>query len=210
MPEMGGSPFAGMPGMGGSPFMQSAGQRSSQSMKPETFQRELKLSLEELYTGVTKKLKVTRKRLNPNRQEDKILEVSVKPGMKAGTKFTFEREGDEEPGAPPSDIQFVIAEKEHLLYTRDASTNNLIHNAKISLADALCGTTISLKTLDGRNLSVAINEVVSPNYVKIVKNEGMPLPKEPGKRADLLIKFTIVFPSYIPNEKKSDLRRLLS
>lgn len=48
----------------------------------------LRLTLEELYTGVVKKLKITRKVLNPDqrstRSEAKILEVPVKCGWKAG------------------------------------------------------------------------------------------------------------------------------
>jgi len=61
-----------------------------------------------------------------NRQvpEEKQIEIDVKRGWKPGTKITFEGYGDEEPGLQSGDIQFVIQEKKHPIFTRDG--NDLI------------------------------------------------------------------------------------
>lgn len=133
---------------------------------------------------------------------------SLSAGWKKGTTVTFEGEGDEAPGVIPADIQFIVGEKEHATYAREGS--HLIHTARIPLADALCGTTLSLKTLDGRVLSIPVSEVVSPGFYKTIKNEGMPISKEPGKKGDLILKFNIAFPSYVSDSKKAQLRSLLS
>jgi DnaJ-class molecular chaperone len=37
----------------------------------------------------------------------------------------------------------------------------------------------------------------------------MPLSKKPGERGDLIIRFSIVFPKYLPDAKKAALRSLL-
>ena len=37
--------------------------------------------------------------------------------------------------------------------------NDLVYTARLPLADALCGTTINLTHLDGRPLSVPVQEV---------------------------------------------------
>lgn len=50
---------------------------------PEDVVKPLQLSLEDLYKGTTKKLKVTRK-LRDGRTVEKTCEVNVKPGWKAG------------------------------------------------------------------------------------------------------------------------------
>lgn len=51
----------------------------------------------------------------------KTLEIRLKPGWKAGTKITFEREGDETPQQEPGDIAFIIREKPHPDFSRDGS-----------------------------------------------------------------------------------------
>jgi len=64
-------------------------------------------------------------------------------------------------------------------------------------------------TLDGRVLSVPCPEVVAPGYEKAVKGEGMPLSKAPDTRGDLIIRFTVIFPEYLSEDKKLALRKLL-
>ncbi|XP_061343004.1 protein psi1-like isoform X4 [Gastrolobium bilobum] len=80
----------------------------------------------------------------------------------------------------------------------------------ISLVEALTGYTAQLTTLDGRNLTIPINSVVSPTYEEVVKGEGMPIPKEPSKKGNLRIKFNIKFPSRLTSEQKSGIKRLLT
>ena len=52
---------------------------------------------------------------------------------------------------------YILKEKEHDLFKRD--NDNLIYNAKIPLGKALVGCFVELPTLDGRILSVAINDI---------------------------------------------------
>ncbi|MCL4162530.1 UNVERIFIED_CONTAM: hypothetical protein GTU68_067118, partial [Idotea baltica] len=87
--------------------------------------RDLYVSLEEIAKGVTKKMKITRNVANPDgrttRREEKILTIEVKAGWKEGTKITFEREGDQLPGKIPADIVFVIRDKPHATFKREAA-----------------------------------------------------------------------------------------
>ena len=103
----------------------------------------LNLSLEELYQGCEKKV------LSPDgttRQKEKVITISVKPGWETGTKITFPQEGDQVAGKIPQDIVFVVKEKPHSDYTREG--NDLYYTAKISLKDALVGTTLSIPMID--------------------------------------------------------------
>ena len=99
--------------------------------------RELQVSLEDIYKGTTKKLKITRKVLNPDgkssRMEDKILTIDIKPGWKAGTKITFPKEGDQTPNNVPADIVFIIKDKPHPMFTRD--NHDIKYKATISLKE---------------------------------------------------------------------------
>ncbi|MFQ6642382.1 hypothetical protein Gotur_018786 [Gossypium turneri] len=80
-------------------------------------------------------------------QESKILTIDVKPRWKKGRKITFPDKGNEQPNQLPADLVFVIDEKPHDLYKRDG--NDLIVNKRVSLAEALGGTTINLTTDGG-------------------------------------------------------------
>lgn len=80
MPGMGGGGFGGgMPGGFGG--MDSPGGGSSAPPPPGEIVRPLALTLEELYTGGTKRLKITRHMRNGG-QEERVLEVVYKPGWK--------------------------------------------------------------------------------------------------------------------------------
>ena len=182
-------------------------------IKGKTIEHKFFLTLEELYKGTIKQMKVDRKRLNidgkTTRQESKILKIIVKPGWKSGTKITFQGEGDELPGIIPSDIQFILGEKLHSRFIR--KNNDLIFKQEISLKQALISSfIIKIKTLDERILQIPINNIVSPGYIHRIKNEGMPISKTNGKqKGDLLIQFDIIFPTQLSQQQKNIIKQNL-
>jgi DnaJ-class molecular chaperone len=168
----------------------------------------LNVSLEEVLRGCTKNMKITRKVLKSDgksyRKEDKVLTINVKPGWKAGTKITFDREGDQNIGSIPADIIFVIKDKPHPHFKRDGT--DIIYTAKISLKEALCGCKVNAPTLTGEHLpAVIIQEVVKPSTVRRIPGYGLPYPKDVGKRGDLIINFDIKFPDTLSENKKRTL-----
>ncbi|KAJ7391403.1 DnaJ sub B member 5 [Desmophyllum pertusum] len=174
-------------------------QSKKQKIQDPTIEKDLLVSLEDLVSGCTKKMKISRKDLDErgiSRNEEKILTVNVKPGWKAGTKITFPKEGDRKPGVVPADVVFIVKDRPHTLYTRD-SNNNLIYNAEISLRDALTGGQAEVPTLDGRKIKLRLNGVVQPDSTKRICGEGLPLPKNPSKRGDLIVKYDIRFPDHL-------------
>ncbi|KIY95179.1 putative DnaJ subfamily B member 6 [Monoraphidium neglectum] len=91
MGGMGGDPFGGMGGMGG-PFggmggMGGMGGRPQGPRKDPPIEVKLACTLEELYSGTTKKMKINRQTSNGRAEE--ILEIHIRPGWKKGTKITF-------------------------------------------------------------------------------------------------------------------------
>ncbi len=146
-------------------------------------ERDLMLSLEEVYHGCIKKMKISRrvktlifskiKRLyklnyfifkvmnddaHTSSFREKILTITVKRGWNPGTRITFEQEGDQGPNSIPADIVFIVRDKVHPIFKRDGI--NLIFTQKIPLALALIGTTIHVPTLDGRVLDLPITDIV--------------------------------------------------
>ena len=125
-------------------------------------ERDLMLSLEEVYHGCIKKMRNSRRVMNDDgissSYRDKILTVTVKRGWLAGTRITFEREGNQGPNSIPADIVFVLKDKPHNLYRREGP--HLIYVEKIPLVKALTGSTIHVPTLDGRLLDIPITDLV--------------------------------------------------
>lgn len=206
----GGGGGGGFGGHGG--FGQQQHQHQQQpARKDPDVSHALRCSLEELYAGATKRVKLTRTVVDhasgrPMGKEE-VLTIDVKPGWKAGTKVRFEGKGDERAGARAGDIVFVIEEKPHDRFRREG--NNLVHTAKVNLADALCGPTVEVETLDKRKLSVSVSGVATPTATKVVKGEGMPLSKDPKAKGDLHVRFEIRFPSKLGDDEKALVRKAL-
>ena len=141
------------------------------------------------------------------RKIEETFVVTIVPGWKKGTKITFPKKGDQEPGMTPSDLIFVVHEKPHAVYEREG--NDLVVKQSISLLDALTGKTLSLTTLDGRNLTIPVTDIVHPGYVMVIPDEGMPMSKEPTKKGNLKIKFDVKFPSRLSAEQKYEVMKVL-
>ncbi|OAJ38062.1 hypothetical protein BDEG_22030 [Batrachochytrium dendrobatidis JEL423] len=178
-------------------------------------QRTLPVTLEDLYTGAEKRLKVTRKLIDgaTARQisTEKILTVNIKPGWKAGTKIKFSGEGDEIPGTGGhQDIEFVVEEKSHAVFKRDG--DNLRVTIHATLVEALCGFTRTLSHLDGKSFQVQGamgNNPIQPGSEIRMPGMGMPISKTPGKKGDLIVTVLVSLPSTLNETQKRTLRQTL-
>jgi len=206
---------------------------STQHTQPSEISKPLPISLEDLYQGVAaKRMKVSRKLLNGAMEEKvssprfqnvsrrrfvdmsgwQVLEISVLPGWKSGTKIRFPRAGNEQPMGEPQDLVFVVEEKPHPRFTRDG--NDLIVTQKLPLVEALTGEggRKTIEHLDGRKLQVSVPlGVVKPGQRTTVTGEGMPVRKEGQMhhKGDLIVKWEIVFPDRLTHSQKDGIKRAL-
>jgi len=92
----------------------SANGAKQRASTPEVtvLEKPLLCSLEDLFNGTTKKMKIKRKTYDAAGKqiiEDRILQVPIKPGLKAGSKIKFTNVGDQIEGGT-QDIHFVVTE----------------------------------------------------------------------------------------------------
>ncbi|RWR73685.1 dnaJ subfamily B member 4 [Cinnamomum micranthum f. kanehirae] len=170
----------------------------------------LACTLNELCFGRSKKMKIARNVIDVFGKStivEEMLTINIMPGWKKGTKVRFTEKGHEQPNSIPADVVFIIEEKPHAVYKRDG--NDLVMNRRIPLVDALTGTTLKLTALDGRKLTIPIENVISPGYEMILPDEGMTILKQPWKKGNLRIKFDVKFPSRLTAEQRLGLRRTL-
>ncbi|KAJ7544741.1 hypothetical protein O6H91_09G091200 [Diphasiastrum complanatum] len=178
--------------------------------KAAPVENKLQCSLEELYNGSTRKLKIYRdivdRRGNVKTLEE-FLSIEVKPGWKKGTKIIFPEKGNEQPNVVAADLVFILDERPHEVFKREG--NDLVMEKTISLVEALTGYTLVINTLDARVLRIPITEVIYPAYEKVILKEGMPIAKEKGKKGNLRVKFNIKFPAKLSAEQKTSLKYVL-
>lgn len=91
--------------------------RRAQTPEVTTVERPLPLTLEELFKGTHKKMKIKRKAFDEvtgkRTTQDKVLEMDIKPGLKKGSKIKFKGVGDQEEGGQ-QDLHFVVEEVSHI------------------------------------------------------------------------------------------------
>lgn len=184
-------------------FFGNGSQFQQQPRKLPPLVVEVPCTLEQLNGCVTRKMKV-RRNIN-GREDEKVLQIDLKPWWKDGTKLTFDGEGDQKPGYEPQDVQFIIKEAPHNLYKRKG--DDLICTVDISLKQSLTGFVINRTGIDGNNVHLEVNDVVKPNDERRVRNAGMKTKN--GGRGDMIFKFNIRFPTYLNSEQKAQAKRFL-
>lgn len=196
----GGFSFGGMQGMQG---MQQQPQR-----KADPINHTLYVTLEDIYKGTTKKMRITKKVLDSSGRSSSVpvdKEIKINPGWKDGTKITFACEGDEAIGVIPADIIFTLQTRPHDNFTRDG--DDLIHTVNVDLADAMSGFSTNIKTLDGRNLKIE-EKYATPDSIRIIPNEGLINNKKKTK-GNLKVKYHIIFPAQLPEQSRNQISQIL-
>lgn len=196
-------------------FFSGAQQQQQQTSRkraapPKAVEHDLNCTLEELYSGKTKRMRVTRtiedEATHTSRQESQELRVDVKPGWRAGTKVRFNAAGDRRLGEPAQDVVFIIKEKPHPIFHRDG--DNLTTTVAIPLKDALCGTAnITVPTIDGKGVPLPLRGVTQPHTQRTLSGYGMP--KKAGGHGDLVVTFDVKFPSALTADQQQALARIL-
>nr|AAP31270.1 DNAJ-1 [Drosophila orena] len=214
--NIGNDQFAGFPGnpaagaFRSQSFNAQAPSRKRQQQQDPPIEHDLYVSLEEVDKGCTKKMKISRMATGKTGpyKEEKVLSITVKPGWKAGTKITFPKEGDAAPNKIPADIIFIIRDKPHSLFKREGI--DLKYTAQVSLKQALCGALVSVPTLQGSRIQVNANhEIIKPTTTRRIGGLGLPVPKEPSRRGDLIVSFDIKFPDTLATSLQNQLAELL-
>ena len=192
--------------------------------KPEDITVTLGCTLHEFYNGCLKKAAYERQVLlhdgKTTREAREEVTVEVKPGYSESTVLTFANKGNEAQGHKPSKLVIKFTLAPHESYRR--KNNDLIYTHQISLEEALQSQPVKIKALDGRTIITTIDEIITPQTVKLIDGEGMPISSDPTTDAlsqlrsasslpkgNLYLRFDIQFPKKLSNNHKQTLINIL-
>jgi DnaJ family protein B protein 4 len=108
----------GLGGGGARAFRASTGggggfnQRRAPTPEPTVMEKELPLTLEEIFNGTTKKVVTKSKTFDPSGKrtvQEVTLEANIKPGLRAGSKIKYKGVGDQEEGGR-QDVHLIVKE----------------------------------------------------------------------------------------------------
>ena len=171
--------------------------------KAEPIVQPLSLSLEMLYTGTTKTLKISRQKLDGS-TEDVTRKIVIPAGTRGGTQILLEGMGNEQTDCEPADLLFIVHETAHAMFLRQG--NDLIVSKTISLTDALLGCQFTLQHLNGEKIIVNTEQqVLTPQSEIRFSKKGMP---HGNRHGDLIIRFSIRFPESLTSHQKNMVRQL--
>tara|TARA_B110000285_G_scaffold3774_1_gene3953 strand:+ start:31 stop:1218 length:1188 start_codon:yes stop_codon:yes gene_type:complete len=143
--------------------------------------------------------------------ENKICMVEIAPGAANGSSIKLYQEGDAEPGKLPGDIVFKLKQTDHPIFKRNENDLHIMKN--ISLIEALDNHSFVLTHLDNRTLFVKTGgpqDILQPNAIRCIPNEGMPFPHAPLQKGKLIIHYNIQFPKNLSESQLQTLRTCLN
>lgn len=197
------NPFASFPDIFGNSGNFKVNSPTKKNKSPSA-EKDLLCTLEDLYNGKTRKLKVTRKVYTQNgvSNEELLVNVDIQPGWKEGTKVTFEGYSDQLPTMSAGDLIFTVKEKAHPIFKR--VDNDLVMQCNVTLKEALEGFSKTVTLLDGKKEHFVRFPLVESTEEHVIRGVGMPIRKG-GKiigRGNMIVKFNILIDVNKSQKKK--------
>jgi curved DNA-binding protein len=188
----GGADFSGARG-GGRRFNFGGGQQQAR-VKGSDLVYELPLTLREVATGASKTVSFQHQGRGEN------LTVKIPQGLITGKQVRLAGKGNPSPyGGPPGDLYI----KSKVLDDRMFSVQeyDLYLNQALKLSEAILGITISVPTIDDKQLSLKIPAGTKHGTKMRLSGHGLPHMKD-GKKGDLYIRIQLIIPKNLTKEQK--------
>ena len=136
------------------------GQGEAVKPAPKNIEVLLECTLEELYNGSMKQVEYERSIVKHDAKtvlmQRCIEQIEVKPGFSNESVLCFKGKGHEQAGHSPADLVVKFKQLDHAAYKRIG--DDLVLTKKVSLEDAIEMKPVTIQTLDGRLLQIALDE----------------------------------------------------
>lgn len=134
--------------------------------------------------------------------KNKIINISIPPGIENGQQIRYEGMGDNSiSNLRPGDLIVNVVVRPHPTFKREGTS--LILEKEVTVCDAILGSFLEIKTLDDKTLSINIPPGTQPETIFSCKGEGLPHMRT-RQRGNLLIKIKVKIPKNL-NTKQLEL-----
>ncbi|KAM6585963.1 hypothetical protein CsatB_012965 [Cannabis sativa] len=139
-------------------------------------------------------------------REKKNIKVKIPPGVSTGSILRVAGEGDVGPkGGPPGDLFVYLDVAEIAGIQRDGI--NLNSTISISYLDAILGTVVKVKTVEGMT-ELQIPPGTQPGDTLVLSKKGAPKLNRPSIRGDHLFTIKVSIPNRISSKERELLEEL--
>lgn len=192
----GGSPFSeffetffGVPAAGGP----GAGSRRTPSARGLTVEQPLELTLEEAFSGVTRRLVPAAGDPRGN------VDVRIPPGVADGSRVRVAGRGEPGP-AGAGDLMLRIRIAPHPVFTRRGP--DLSMRCSMPLTTAVLGGETRIAAIDGGTVRLKVPAGTQQGQAFRIRGRGMPLPPPGGGRGDLYATAHVELPRHLTAEAR--------
>jgi len=137
---------------------------------------------------------------------EQTLNVDVPAGIADGQRIRIAGRGHAgDPGAPAGDLYVLVSVRADERFMRDGE--DLITVLDVPAPLAALGATLDVPTLDGPK-PVEVPAGTQPGEVLLLRGEGMPVLRRPGRSGDLKVVVNVVIPRRLSKEQKEIVQQL--
>ena len=178
---------------GGSGYNFGGGQQQAR-VKGSDLVYELPLTLREVAAGTSKVITLQHQNGTEN------LTVKIPAGFITGKKLRLAGRGNPSPYGGPAGDLFI---KSKLLSDSvfEVEKQDLYLNRELRLSEAILGTTVSVPTIDGKQLSLKIPAGTKHGTKMRLSGHGLPAMKG-SKKGDLFVRIQVSIPKHLSAEQK--------
>ncbi len=140
-------------------------------------------------------------------EKSKMVSLKIPSGVDNGKRLVIHGQGDVgENGGPAGDLVVVLHVDAHPLFERDG--NDLYCAVPVTMAQAALGCEITIKSLDGKNVTIKIPDGTPNGKLLRIKGEGVPS-SSTSRGGDLYVKVMVQVPTKISSKQKELLKQYL-
>jgi DnaJ-class molecular chaperone len=185
--------FGGSPGEG--PTTGRRG-RAAQPRRGADFESPVDLTLEEAFTGATRRL-----RLDGEGRKARTVEVRIPAGVTDGARVRVAGEGETVPkGGANGDLFLRVHLEPHPRFVREGA--DLRTRVPVSVTTAVLGGEVPITTLTGSTLRLKIPPLTASGRTLRLRGQGMPTVGTKETRGDLYATVEIALPTTLSDEAR--------
>jgi molecular chaperone DnaJ len=136
------------------------------------------------------------------RTERRVM-ITVPPATESGSRVRLRGQGQSgRPGAPPGDLLITFQVQPDRFFRREGL--DILCEVPINLAQAVLGTRLRVRTLDGKKVMLRIPPGTQPGRKFRIKGQGL---EKGGRRGDQLVAVQVNVPAELTPEQQELMKR---